>query len=195
MLKEISNTLDIKIYFSFARVPVDPESYTRDPKIWLNAIAEPTNRRVVVATLEFLDYIEKSSFRNGKTSIEISDNIKFGTQPISFQLRSNCPFWKIFKERIQRLLEAGICPHRLPLNVLSERSKNKRYDEEIPALVLSMEDLGVGFEVCLMPLAVSVAVFVFEIVYQKVKRFSKEYLAAFYSVSVFIKIHKPGLYC
>lgn len=160
-----------------------------DLTIWLNAIAEPKNRKIVVATLEFLDQVEKLSYRNGKTSIEISRDFKLDTEIITFPMRSFSPFYEVFNDRLRRLVEAGICPHRLAGSVLSPKLKNKRYDEEIPALVLSMDDLGVGFEVCLIELAFSALTFVCEIAYPRLK----EYLVILHAIFVFFKICKPTI--
>lgn len=177
----------------FFRIQVDSESHAKaNPYIWFNAVAEPANRRIVAATLEFLENLEKLSYRNGKTSIEILENNKLGAQRITFQMPSYSPFWKIFNERIQSLLEAGMCPHRLADHILSERSMNTRFDEEIPPLVLSMDDLGVGFGVCLIPLALSVSVFVFEVAYSKVKLFLKE-CSVLFVIFVFVRTCKPGI--
>lgn len=113
--------------------------------------------------------MEKYNFRNGKTSIEISEEFKLETQMITFPIPSGSPFYEVFGEQIVRLLEAGICPYRLTGSLLNMKVKTKRYDEEIPALVLSMEDLGVGFEVCLIPLALSIVSFIFEVIYAKAR--------------------------
>lgn len=174
------------------RIPIDPESrlgpvYNR----WMNAVAEPTNRKVVAATVQFLDVLEQSSYRSGKTSIEISeDNME--AQLITFPIKSSSPFYQVFSEKIQRLIEAGICPHRLAGRIIFKES-NKMFDEEIPALVLSMDDLGVGFYACLIPLALSALVFIVEVICAKVIPTMKEYLAALFAVLTFIRTSHPGI--
>lgn len=67
------------------------------------------------------------------------------------------------------------------------------YDEEIPALVLSMEDLGIGFGVCLIPLVLSVTVFVFEVIFSTTKQTAKEYLAALFVALTFVRASRPGM--
>lgn len=114
-------------------------------------------------------------------------------QEINFPVRSFSPFYEIFNEKIQRLVEAGICPHRLVGRISFEKSVNKRFDEEIPALVLSMDDLEIGFELCLIPLMLSVAVFIFEVFYTKMKQTVKDHLLAACIILAFIKIMKPGI--
>lgn len=109
----------------------------------MNAVAEPANMKVVSATLELLAKMEKMHYRNGKTSIEMSA-LDSRDQPIIFPIQFFSPFYEVFHEKIQELIESGICPHRLAWEVVSKtEATGARYDEEI---------LGVGFEVCLIPL-------------------------------------------
>lgn len=129
----------------------------------MGAVAEPLNRRVFDSTLEFLSKMEKKYYRNGKTSIKILD-LDSREQAVNFPIQWFSPFYEKFNEKIQALIEAGICPHRLAGKVVPKTElTGRRYDEEMPPLVLSMDDLGVGFEVCLIPLALSVLVFNFEL--------------------------------
>lgn len=158
----------------------------------MNAVAEPSNKRVFDATLEFLEQVEKLKFRNGKTSIEISEEVQLDTQKIAFPIRSFSPFYEIFKTIIQWLLEAGICPHRLGRLFMKVQGKGKMFDEEIPALVLSMDDLGIGFGACLIPLAFGVAVFILETTYPKANQVFGENLAHFFFNS-FFEVTKPGI--
>lgn len=170
----------------FCRIPIAKESFAGGGiENWLNSVAEPTNKKILTATLEFLNKVEKTDYRTGKTSIEISE-LDIESQPITFPMPSNTPFYGTFGEKIQWLSEAGICPYRLATKTLSKAGENsKMYDEDIPALVLSMDDLGVGFEACLIPLTLSLIVFICEVVYQKVTA----YLIAFYIVSTFWKLN------
>lgn len=164
-----------------------------DVTIWMDVVSEPSNRKIVSATLEFLDKLERLSYRHGKTSIEVSQAIEVESQMITFAMRSFSPFYEIFNNKIQMLVEAGICPHRLKRYNNWKKTRNKRFDEEIPPLVLSMDDLGVGFEVCLIPLALSLLVFVFEIVWPKVKQILTEYLTALFLVLTFVTASRPGI--
>lgn len=106
-------------------------------------------------------------------------------------MRSYSPFFEIFADNIQKLVEAGFCPHRLAGIITS--SRRELYEDEIPPLVLSMDDLGVGFEVCLIPLALSLLVFVSEVIYSKVRKTVKDYLTALFAVVTFLKISRPGI--
>lgn len=159
----------------------------------MQAIAEPTNKKVLSASLEFISRIEEHYFRNGKSSIEISSEIKLASTLVDFPVRVHSPFLKIFEESVQVLTEAGICPRRLAADILPQHFIDEVFDEEIPTLVLSMEDLGVGFEVCLIPLALSLVVFIFELVYSKIKQIVEDYLTATLTILTFIENFKPGV--
>lgn len=178
--------------FLLFRIPLDPESISKlDIKSWMNSIAEPANKKILTATMEFLDQVEKSSYRSGKTSIEVSD-LRLATQLITIPIRSFSPFYETFRQTIQTLSEAGICPHRLTGQLVSIEGKNKRYDEEIPPLVLSMDDLGIGFLVCLIPLTLSGVVFSFEVIYSNVIKTTLESLISVFVVMTFMKSIKAG---
>lgn len=143
--------------------------------------------------MEYLDKIEKLHYRSGKTSIDISEEIELERKLITFPVRIFSPFYKQIEDTIQKLLEAGICPYRLNGKLSEEKFRNKRFDEEIPPLVLSMEDLGIGFEVCMIPLALSFFVFSVEIIWPRMKLSAKEYLTAVYVVFTFFESSRPGL--
>lgn len=172
---------------------MDKESFFRvDIQNFLNSVAEPKNKKIFPTTLEFLDKVEKTDYRSGKTSIVVSD-LDLETQAIFFPMLLNNPFYETFEDIIQRLTEAGICPYRLIAKFFtfmkSEMQTNKMFDEEIPALVLSMEDLGIGFEFCLIPLLLSLLVFSFEVIYPRLEK----YLTALTTIVVFFNSFKPGL--
>lgn len=159
----------------------------------MEAVAEPSNKKVFAATVEFVKQFEKYHYRNGKSSVEISEEIKIESQMITFPTRSFSPFYEVFKEKIQGFVEAGIRFDMYARKKLMTTQRIDSYDEEIPALVLSMEDLGVGFEVCLIPLALSVALFAFEVIYSKIRKFVNESLVAAFAVLTFIRIHRLGI--
>lgn len=96
--------------------------------------------------MEYLDKIEKLHYRSGKTSIDISEEIELGRKLITFPIRIFSPFYEQIDDTIQKLLEAGICPHRLNGKLSEEKFRNKRFDEEIPPLVLSMKILELGLK-------------------------------------------------
>lgn len=107
---------------------------------------------------------------------------------ISFPMTPFNPLFEEFSEKIQRLIEAGICPDRLGGRISTSKLRNKLFDEKIPALVLSMDDLKIGFQVCCITLVLSVAAFILEVIYLKIRQTISEYLAAVYAVKAFTRI-------
>lgn len=159
---------------------------------WLHAVAEPANKKILVVTTEFMEALEKHFYRSGKTSVAVAD-VNLEPIFISFAMTPFNPFFEEFSEKIQRLVEAGICPDRLAGRTSNAKLRNKLFDEEVPALVLSMDDLGVGFEVCLIPLIMSAVAFFVEVIYSKLKATVQEYFAAMYAVAAFIRIRQVAM--
>lgn len=160
-----------------------------DIRAEIDIVAEPGNKKVRMITLRFLDFIEQHDYRNGKSSIEVVDTL-MADQFEVFSMAPYDPFFEEFSETLQRLVEAGICPDRMNGNYWRPIA-NKRYNEDVPPLVLNMDDLGIGFLVCVVPLVCSAVAFAFEILVPKIKSLGnslKDYLVAFYVVKGVIRI-------
>lgn len=140
-----------------------------------------------MVTIEFMEAFEKHFYRSGKTSLATAD-IKLEPHIISFPMTPFNPYFEEFSDKIQRLIESGICPERLAGRTSTSMLRNKLYDETVPALVLSMDDLGIGFEICLILLVLSVATFILEVIFSKIKQTVKEYLTVLYAVKSFIGV-------
>lgn len=139
-----------------------------------------------------MEALEKHFYRSGKTSVAIAD-VTLAPIFISFAMTPFNPYSEIFFEIIQRLIEAGICPDRLAGRTSNVKLRNTLYDEEVPPLVLSMDDLGVGFEVCLIPLTLSFVAFIFEVLCPIIKQNILEYAVAIYSVVAFTRMRQAAL--
>lgn len=103
---------------------------------WLDVVAEPANKRTVVFTMEYFMYIENKKFRSERSSIttleEKADNI-----PMAFSMSKYHPMIEEFSDKILRKAEMG--------KVFLRNLRFNHRSEEIPALVLSMDDLWIGF--------------------------------------------------
>lgn len=86
---------------------------------------------------------------------------------VTFSIKRFTPFFDEFKDKIQRLVEAGICPHRLAGTISLDLGK--RSENELPALVLIMDDLRIAFLVCLVPLVLAVVAFICELLIPRLK--------------------------
>lgn len=135
--------------------------------------AEAANKNTQAITLEFIDTIEKSFYRSGKTSLTVLD-YNVGTQFITFPLSPFSPFYEDFHETILRLIEAGICPDRMNGKMKKVVFQSKRRNEDVPPLVLTLDDLGIGFIVCSVPLCFSALVFLLEVLIPKIFTLSCE---------------------
>lgn len=129
--------------------------------------AEAANKITQVITIEHIELIEKRFYRSGKTSLEVLD-YNVGTQFITFPLIPFSPFYEEFHATILRLIEAGICPDRLNGGMQRVISQSKRCNEDVPPLVLTLDDLGIGFIVCSVPLCLSAVAFLLELLIPKI---------------------------
>lgn len=131
-----------------------------------NLVTEPGNKLAYMTTTEFVKTVELMHLRDGKMSVKFLDEV---LKPafVTFSMPLFSPFFEEFKNIIQRLIEAGICPKHL--DGKKDGRDYERTDNEVPALVLNMEDLAIGFLVCLVPLGLSVVAFICELSVPKMK--------------------------
>lgn len=132
-------------------------------------------------TRELLDYVERH-YRIGKSSIGILNQILPGIF-VTISFAPFDPFYAQFDEVLRALFEGGLVQNLLFNN-------KKMFNEEIPALVLTMEDLGIGFLICVISMAVSIILFFLEIVFSKVAALVENFrctVVAAYVVVVFMK--------
>lgn len=148
------------LFFSVPLKPVDLKQITDVP----NVVAEPENKLTFMVTEEYITLIEKSMLAHGKMSVKF---VKEGLNSVfvTFTMETRSPYFERVKDVVVRLVEAGICPHRL--NGLYPTLA--RTEEVVPALVLTWEDLAIGFFVCLIPLTLSVFAFICEVAPPKIK--------------------------
>lgn len=116
-------------------------------------------------------------------------NQKMSATFITFTMSPFDPFFEEFDQKIKQFAEAGMVGKLIYL----KRRVNKLYNEEVPALVLTMNDLGIGFLICLVPTALSAVVFFFEVSIPRIRSLARklrDVLVAVYVVLVSIKLVK-----
>lgn len=121
--------------------------------------------------MEFLKHLEKEVYRSGKFSFNFLSE-EFRPLYLTFAMKPYSPFYVKSDEIIQRLCQGGFCPDmlvKLHPKLITYKDKNMENDK-IPPLVLPMDDLGIGFMVCLIPLTVSIIAFVAEVLTSKTKK-------------------------
>lgn len=143
----------------------------------LDIVSEAKNERAFAATLELISNLEKIFYRSGKTSAEML-NAKVISFMTTLTFEPVHPFFDEFHFQIHRIFETGSLIYYKPL-------QNRRYDEEVPPLVLSMKDLHIGFTVCCAPLILSVVAFVVEFAIPKFKLLIKNIQGALTAKFVF----------
>lgn len=158
----------------YSRIPV--ASINMNDSGLMNVVVEAENEKVLPATLELIAHLEKLLYRSGKPSLRA---IQDQTVPVMtvFLMNPFHPFFEVFHDTVHRLIETGAT--KIPKGI-----NNKLFDEEVPALVLTMDDLGIGFIVCLTPVTLSVLAFVFEVVTKKLKYLADTVRALLTTMSV-----------
>lgn len=171
------------ITFSFfCSIPIAPLDINAD---WFAIIAEPENRKTMKASRDFLLMMERKYLKSGKFSIVIlNENVGFVF--ITFPLTPFDPFYETFENKISRLVQAGIYPP-IPPVVGSTRIMR---DDEVPALVLALDDLGIGFVICSITALLSVTVFFIEFAIPKAKSTVKTCIGNILVLYILVKIIK-----
>lgn len=166
---------------SFSRIPIEYVDFEFGTDA-LEMVAEPENKKTVAITLEYLEYLESRRYRSGKTSLEVVEDQNVPVMTTFIMPLQNALVEEFF-DMIRRLMEAGIKFRQQMQNAA------KPFVEEVPALVLSMDDLRIGFIACLIPLALSAVVFIFEVSVPKIKilvKAMRDVLTAVYVIAAFL---------
>lgn len=152
---------------------------------WVDIVAESRNKKTLLASRELIDFIEQHRYRSGKSSVGFLNQKVYGSL-ITFAMAPFDPFFEEFDEKIQIFVESGM------YSMLAYEFKgNNLYNAEVPPLVLTMHDLGIGFFVCLASLLLSMAVLLLEITIPKVRSLARrirDSFVAVYLVVVSVKI-------
>lgn len=146
--------------------------------LYFAVVAEPENKFVLLLCEGVASVFEEKHLREGKMSLKFLDE-QLRTQAIVFSIKKFSPFFEEFKNQIQMLNEAGKFSYTTGHNF---KSQHEQIDAGVPALVLNMEDLGIGFLVCLVPMTLSVVAFVCELVVPRIQTFMREELIFIYLI-------------
>lgn len=137
----------------------------------LELVSEPENKLILLVTVDFAAFIEKAYLREGRMSLKfLEEDLRL--EPIVISLKKFLPFLEEIKNQFQLLFEAGYKEGGDNINSKDFQRYHENIDAAVPPLVLNMDDLGIGFVVCLIPLALSVVVFVCELAVPRIKAFS-----------------------
>lgn len=132
-----------------------------------HVVVEPENKLVYLTSVGVPANFERIVLKEGKMSVKFLDE-KLRAEYQVFSTKNFSPFFQEFKRQIERLIEIGFKPNHLMSDLKNFNSQHEGIDDGIPALVLNMEDLGIGFMICLVPLVLSVIAFAGELLIPKI---------------------------
>lgn len=104
---------------------------------------------------------EQMHLREGKMSLKYLDD-ELRSQFVDFSMKKFTNWFDEFKNKIQMLIETGQLS-RLFVSGKNFKSHHEDIDAGVPALVLNMDDLSIGFFICLVSVVLSVVAFICEV--------------------------------
>lgn len=132
-------------------------------------MAEPENKLTVQATVEFILKFQQEVYRfGGKMSLRFLEEAR-KSEFVTFTMENFSPFFEEYAKQIKLLIEAGINPAKTDLRKTLNFFRTRNLERDLPELVLSLENLSIGFLVCLVPLSLSFVVFLCELAVPKTK--------------------------
>lgn len=131
-------------------------------------VAEPENKMTLMTSSELVKLSERKNLRDGKMSFKFLEE-ELRDVFVTFSMTLSSPFFEEFESKIQRLVEAGICPKKLNGKNVEDFLRPGKLESKVPALVLNMDDLAIGFLICSVPLVLSVVAFICELAMSGIK--------------------------
>lgn len=133
----------------------------------LKLIAEPANKMTLSGSDTLISYIESHHYRSGVTSLKVMDEFVLNVF-FCLDLKQFSPFNEVLNEIVMGLIAAGIFDHD-QRNFVNPKRINRAVEKDGPQ-VLTMDHLLIGFQVCFIPLTLSLIVFIFELVIPRLKK-------------------------
>lgn len=134
---------------------------TEIPHIF-DIITEPENRLVCKTSFQLLAYFTRTHFKEGKMSLRFLDE-QTKPQLLAFKIQPFSPLFEECNYQLQSLTENGLTKTLFNRGHRKVQYRNDDINDDVPPLVLNMEDLGIGFLVCLVPLTLTFVAFVCEL--------------------------------
>lgn len=144
---------------------------------WLNArelrhpfdlVVEPENKLVNFNPLAFVIGHEKKVYREGHMSLKILNEV-LRHDALGIYFKPCSPFYEEFERQTQILLSTGLLSVTLTFRLDRFKDQHDTINDRVPAQVLFMADLWIGFLVCMIPLTLSAIAFLCEIMVPKLK--------------------------
>lgn len=165
----------------------DVTDYTQ-ARLCLDIISEPENRGFTHAEDSGLIKVIYKSYRSGRQSFSILKETILNV-PSAFSFYQYNMFYETFNRRIEQMLSNGVI-QRMTADYENPKLYKLR-PEEIGPQVLTLDHIGVGFLVCLIPMSFAVIVFAIEVNIprtriRKLNKQLKHTLVAFFVARTFI---------
>lgn len=139
-----------------------------------NMIAEPTAKNTVIGSVKILWIINNIRLKTGQSSILLLKET-FRNLFIGLTFKDFSPFYETLGEKIGEMSSAGLIG--LWWTREFQNNDRKRVVDDIGPQVLTMEHLEIGFTICLVPLTLSVIVFIGELLVKYFKDLSKKQIS------------------
>jgi hypothetical protein len=126
----------------------------------LDFVSEPANRGTIAVSHEFLDFIHRSEYRDGFSSLSILDE-SLGLITYGMVFRPFNPFFEMLNEKLHQMISSGV------MKLWHDFQKNRKMLMKsglkvIGPEVLTLEHLWIGFVFCSIPLFISMVTFCLE---------------------------------
>lgn len=121
-------------------------------------VFEPENKIVYFTTVNVVDYFETLLYRDETMSLVFLDE-ELRKELVLFPMKKFLPFFEEFKMQVQRLVESIEWTKHTNGNRKRLKARHEGINDSVPALVLNIDDLEIGFLVCCVPLAFGVVTF------------------------------------
>lgn len=157
-------------------------------------VAEPENKLIYLTTISFVGALEREHFKRRGDRMSLSFlGVDLPHETVTIPFKNFSPFYEEFKEIIQKFLNFGF---RLIGQHKAENFKHFHFfhlgiDDDVPALILKMDDLVIGFLVCSAPLTLSFLSFFCEVLKPRIKAlatFVRDFITFLYFIQNVVKI-------
>lgn len=122
-------------------------------------VSEPANKGFILAYTNLIQTYNVRYYRHGMSSLSLmNEPIGLSFAGLTFKLYS--PLYESVNEKLLQMVSNGLMSDYV--NLLNNPRGRKATMEDIGPQVLTMDDLGIGFQFCCIPLVLSVIVFLLE---------------------------------
>lgn len=126
-----------------------------------NIIADPLNKAFTISTSARVSSINSRDFKRGISSLHIIEDFAAYSRASGIAIRAFSPLRESFNGVLDRMVSSGLA-QKFISDFRNPRDKHEKEDPIGPQ-VLTIDDLGVAFLICCIPLAISLIVFFVEL--------------------------------